>query len=261
MSQVKILDKIYWSDTLFSIRVEKPLGYSFIPGQYAKIKSLQLPEEENITSNHWKSYSIISSPTANYLEFLVTLVFQGEFTPTLYQLNIGDLIELDPRAFGILTSHRLLKNTYLFLIASGSGLGPFISMLNEQSIWEQFSNIILIHSVKYENQLAYYYDLSQYIAPNNKQFIYVPIATRGVSPHVHVNGISNDLQFSERISKIILNNGLNSIVNDNISKDNSSYMLCGNPEMVKEVRAILENKQYELAKVKTQGHIAIETYW
>lgn len=261
MSQVKILNKIYWSDTLFSIRVEKPSEYSFIPGQYAKIKLIPSLEEHEVTQTHWKSYSIVSSPTVNYLELLVTLVSQGEFTPALSKLNTGDLLELDPRSFGILTSNRLLTNTYLFLIASGSGLGPFVSMLNENSIWEQFPNIILIHSVKYENELAYYYDLSQYVAPDNKLFIYVPIATRGISPYVHINGLSSELRFTDRITSIISHDELDLVVNQHISKDNSSFMLCGNPEMVREIRSLLENKQYELAKVKVQGHIAIESYW
>lgn len=263
MSLVKILEFKYWSDTLFSICVEKPSDYVFIPGQYAKIKLIEIENNpmSHTQQSHWKSYSIISTPQDNYLEFLVTVVSHGVFTPALSKLKIGDSIELDSRSFGILTSHRLFINDYLFLIASGSGLGPFVSMLNEQSIWEQFPNIILIHSVKHENELAYYYDLSQYVAPENKQFIYIPIATRGISPYVHINGLSIELRFSERITSIILNNQLESIFNKPISKDNSSFMLCGNPEMVQDVRSILENKQYELAKVKTQGHIAIETYW
>src|SRR3954468_24725245 len=141
-----------WTPKLFSFRTTRYRGYRFIPGQFARLGiKRQTPEGEKIV---WRAYSIVSADYDEFLEFYSIVVPGGEFTSTLADLKVGDEILIDKTNYGMLTTDRFVEGRDLWLLSTGTGLAPSISILHDMNTWEQYDNIVLVHGVRHRDELA-----------------------------------------------------------------------------------------------------------
>ncbi|MFN8770375.1 MAG: ferredoxin--NADP reductase [Neisseriaceae bacterium] len=241
-----------WTDHLFSFRTTRNESYKFIPGQFARLGVLK---EDNTFV--WRPYSIVSADYDEELEFYSIIVPDGEFTQRLKNINIGDDIYIDKTNYGLLTTDRFENGKHLWLLSTGTGLAPFISILYEFSVWENYEKVILIHCARTQSELAYldlinsFFNHEYYGDLVKDKLIYVKLLTRE----------KEGADLYGRITDLIKNNQLQEFVNIDINKDDSRVMICGNPEMVDETRKMLTEMGLTISKRGKPGNIAVENYW
>jgi ferredoxin--NADP+ reductase len=265
-----------WTHHLFSFKLTRPKHYRFQAGQWARLGVLNKHQiNETMPNIVWRAYSIVSSTYDDCLEFYSIVVPAGEFTSNLALLKEGDDLYLDKQAFGFLTLSRFetprLPNTHdLWLLSTGTGLAPFLSMLNELPIWEHYQRIILVHGVRYHTDLSYgemiqayatQEHLIDYFKASPQQFIYQPCITRDtITDNQPVLSI-NTVPLLGRISTLIQTGILENTLHTPLNSCRSHVMLCGNPDMVSEVRNLLKSKGLTISRTNCLGNIAVENYW
>lgn len=244
----------HWVPTLFSFRLSRSAAYQFIPGQFARL-GLRKPDGEFV----WRAYSICSAPTVEYLEFFSVVVPDGEFTGRVAAYTTADVLLVEKKAQGFLTADRFYRSEGrkdLWMLATGTGLGPYLSVLQDAETWRRFENLIVVHSVRHANELAYAQMLQamQERAPFNDavaKLRYVPTVTR--------ESAAGALQ--GRIGALIEDGHLEKAAGVVLSLDFSRFMLCGNPQMVEQTRALLKERGFRNDRKLEGGHIAVENYW
>ena len=244
----------HWAPTLFSFRLSRSAAHQFIPGQFARL-GLRKPDGEFV----WRAYSICSAPSHAYLEFFSVVVPDGEFTGRVAGYTPGDVLLVEKKAQGFLTADRFYRGEGrkdLWMLATGTGLGPYLSVLQDAETWRRFENLIVVHSVRHANELAYAKMLQaiQERAPFNDavaKLRYVPTVTR--------EWAAGALQ--GRIGALIEDGQLEKAAGVVLSLDFSRFMLCGNPQMVEQTRALLKERGFRNDRKLEGGHIAVENYW
>lgn len=244
----KIKNLHYWNKNLFSISCTRNKNFNFKNGEFVLLGL-------NINKKFiFRAYSILSSNYEKYLEFLSIKVICGEFTNRLKLLNINDNIYISKKSTGTLVIENLIGGgDNLWLISTGTGSAPFLSIINNFKIYEIFKKVIFIHSVNYKNSLSYKYYINNIFIKNvnylfNYNLIYYPIITK-----------ENYINF-KRISNIIKSNQLFYDLNLNIfNKNYDRIMICGNIDMIKSFIYILKN-QYNFIEGSSNnfGHYLIE---
>ena len=242
------------------IRVKPDEGVvpEFAPGQYAE---LAIPDEEPQAEDAPKkkmvrrSYSIASAPKVkDALEFYVVLVEDGALTPKLWDLKVGDRLWLGPKIKGKFTIDPMPKGSDAIMVSTGTGLAPFLSMLEEFKEDAPWNRIVLIHGVRLAQDLGYKEDLEK-IAEANPNVIYIPMCTREpedsswAGPRGRVNKIFESSEAFEKASGIPLD------------PEKCHVFLCGNPAMIDTVQEQLEGQGFKPHKKKDPGNIHFERYW
>lgn len=241
-----------WTDHLFSFRTTRYEGFKFIPGQFAR---LGVNKEDG--SIVWRAYSIVSADYDEELEFYSIVVPDGEFTQRLKKLKIGDTIYVDKTNYGLLTTDRFENGKHLWLLSTGTGLAPFISIMFDFHIWEQYEKIILVHCARNKEELAYqdlinnFYTNEFYADFVYNKLIYVKILTRE----------NNGADLYGRITDLLKNKKLEEFVNIPINVEDSRLMICGNPQMVDDTRKILGERDLVISRRGKPGNMAVENYW
>lgn len=242
-----------WTDHLFSFRTERPAGFRFTPGQFARLGIKADASEAEPTI--WRAYSMVSGPYDEYLEYYSIVVPDGAFTSRLQHLKAGDTIFMEEQNHGFLTLERFALEGDLWMLASGTGLAPFMSMLADPLTWESFDRILLVHSVREEKELAYRKEIEEFgghpvFGDWAQKLRYQPVVTRETTRFPN-----------QRIPTLIQSNELESMLECPMSLERSKLMLCGNPEMVQDTRASLKQRGFVSARSSRPGQIATENYW
>jgi ferredoxin--NADP+ reductase len=180
----------------------------------------------------------------------------GQFTSRLSKLKEGDALYVERKSYGFLTTDRFQAGHDLWMLATGTGLAPFLSILHDFQTWETYDNLILVQSVRTQQELAYEdliqgFDKSEYYAEFAHKLRYVRIVTREPVPNA----------LGDRVTKLLTNGVLEENVGLKLDHDRSRIMLCGNPEMVEDSRKILVERGYRLSRRGDPGHLAVENYW
>lgn len=240
-----------WTDHLFSFKTTRPQQFRFTAGQFARI-GVEKKNGEVV----WRAYSMVSGPFDEYLEFYSIVVPGGEFTSELSRLQTGDTLLIERKNHGFLTLDRFSSSRDLWLLSTGTGIAPFLSMLADPLTWESFEKIILVHSVRYAKELAYQKEITglaqhEIFGEYAHKLIYVPVITREeLADTLHA-----------RLTTLIENGGLEAKVGISLDLDKSRIMLCGNPEMVTDLRKVLKNRGFKTSRQSAPGQIAVENYW
>jgi ferredoxin--NADP+ reductase len=240
-----------WTAHLFSFKTTRDRGYRFAPGQFAR---LGVKKGDEIV---WRAYSIVSAHYDEFLEFYSIVVPGGQFTSQLSSLQVGDDIFVERKSYGFLTTDRFECGKDLWMLSTGTGLAPFISILYDFHTWETYENIILVHSVRNKNELAYEevirsFKENEYFKEFSSRLVYVQSVTRESVPNA----------LNARITTLIENRELEKAVGIDIDADRSRIMICGNPEMVDETRQLLiKDRGLSLSRRGQPGHLAVENYW
>jgi ferredoxin/flavodoxin---NADP+ reductase len=240
----KITHRQNWAPGLMTVRLEKSLVFK--PGQFANL-GLDINGERVR-----RSYSIASASGAP-LEFFVTVVEQGVFTPPLFDLKVGDPILMEDRAVGLLTLDFMpdfVKD--LWLLSTGTGLAPFMSMLRSGVLLPRFENVIVVSGGRKNEHLAYEPEFAELIEQHGGHFKYVGMVTREEPTGGHIKG---------RITDAIDDGRLEALTGVKFDPARSHFMLCGNPDMISQAMDQLIARGMKRNKKKDPGHISIEKYW
>jgi len=216
----------------------------FRPGQFMNL-GLQLPG--GFVS---RSYSLSSAPGAP-IEVLLARVPGGALSPALFERQVGDTVSLDPKAQGFFTFDYVPPHRELWLLATGTGLGPFLAMLRSGAAFQQASRVILVHGTRSARELAHRAELAALGATRGDAFRYVPVLSREPEPEL----------LQGRLTHALASGALEERAQTPISAESSHLMLCGNPAMVDETIALLGARGLKRHRTRTPGHITTEKYW
>ena len=158
-----------WSDKTFSFVTTRPQNFHFENGEFV---TLGLKTEGKLIA---RAYSIVSDRDAAYLEFLSIHVPDGPLTSRLVNIQVGEGVWINDKTTGSLTLRHVLPGRTLYMLATGTGLAPFMALVRSPESYNLFERIVLIHSVRTVKELAYQDEL---VTRCSKQFIYVPTVTR-----------------------------------------------------------------------------------
>ena len=246
-----LLDVTPLTPSLFTFRTTRDPGFRFTAGQFARL-GVTKPDGTTV----WRAYSVVSSPFDEFLEFFSIVVPNGEFTSELSRLRQGDTLMVEKQAVGYLTLNRFTDGRDLWMLSTGTGVAPFLSILQDFEVWEKFERIILVYSVRESRELAYQQliaELTQreYLAEYAHKLTFLATVTREPHPGA-LNG---------RITTLIENGELEKAAGVELTPEHSRVMICGNPQMIEDTRAILKTRDMRLALTRKPGQIAVENYW
>lgn len=216
----------------------------FRPGQFMNL-GLYLPQ--GFVS---RSYSLASAP-GQPLEVLLARVGDGALTPALFELREGSGIVLDPKPQGFFTFDFVPPHQDLWLLATGTGLGPFLSMLRSGAAFERASRVVLGHGVRSAAELSHREELEAMQQTRGSSFVYLPVLSRERDPAL----------LSGRVTHVLSSGELEARAATTIDGARSHLMLCGNPAMIEEVTAQLLARGLRKHRQRTPGHITTEKYW
>lgn len=272
--RVKVIEVTRWAPTLLSFKVTRPDGFKFTAGQFVRLgihgKDLQYfaqnYETKLITSETqdkpidldgyvFRAYSVASSPYDEFIEFFSVVIPEGEFTSKVNHIQVGDSLLLNTMPFGYLTlaRYQLPLPNDLWLLATGTGLAPFLSILKTIEVWQQYQRIILVYSARTSQELAYQAEIDaikSIYGDNGAAFVFLPIVTRE----------ADYAGEKARIPNLILSGKLTELVGQKLDKERSHVMLCGNPQMVEDTKEALKSIGLTMNR-RGEGNIAVENYW
>jgi len=248
LNQETVTSVHHWNDTLFSFTTSRDPGFRFKNGHFIMIGL------EHEGRPLMRAYSIASANYEEELEFFSIKVQNGPLTSKLQHLKVGDQIYISSKPTGTLVLDHLLPGRNLYLLSTGTGLAPFMSIIKDPETYEQYDKVILTHGVRYVSELAYTQLITEEL-PNNEffgeqvrnQLIYYPTVTR--EPFRN-QGRLTDLMESGKLFEDI---GLPAF-----DLEQDRFMLCGSPSMLKDLCAILDARGFHEARHGDQGHYVIE---
>lgn len=272
--RVKVIEVTRWAPTLLSFKVTRPDGFKFTAGQFVRLgihgKDLQYFAQNHdtklMTSETqgqpidlegyvFRAYSVASSPYDEFIEFFSVVIPEGEFTSKVNHIQVGDSLLLNTTPFGYLTlaRYQLPLPNDLWLLATGTGLAPFLSILKTIDVWQQYQRIILVYSARTSQELAYQAEIGSIksiYGDNGAAFVFLPIVTRE----------ADYAGEKARIPNLILSGKLTQLVGQKLDKERSHVMLCGNPRMVEDTKEALKSIGLTMNR-RGEGNIAVENYW
>lgn len=248
MMRERVLSVHHWNDTLFSFTTTRDPGFRFKNGHFIMIGL------EHEGRPLMRAYSIASPNYEETLEFFSIKVPDGPLTSKLQKIQTGDEILMSKKPTGTLVLDHLLPGRNLYLLSTGTGLAPFMSIIRDPETYEQYDKVIVTHGVRQVSELAYENLITEEL-PNNEFFgdlvreklLYYPTVTR--EPYRN-RGRLTDLLETGELEK---NLGL-----PPINLENDRFMLCGSPSMLKDFCAILDARGFQEARHGDQGHYVIE---
>jgi len=238
----------HWNDTLFSFRTTRDPGFRFKNGHFTMIG---LPQERRPLL---RAYSIASANYEEEMEFFSIKVPDGALTSQLQKIQVGDEILVNSKPTGTLTIDNVLPGKRLWLLATGTGLAPFLSIIRDPETYEQFDQVIVTHGVRYVSELAYRDHILRELPENEyfgesvrKQLRYYPTVTR---ESFERQGRLTDLLRTGAASQEL---GLPAM-----SRDEDRFLICGSPSMLKDFCDILDDAGYSESRQGELGEYAIE---
>jgi ferredoxin--NADP+ reductase len=238
----RVKTRTNWSRNLFSLVVEAEVA-PFKAGQFTK---LALEGDDRRVA---RAYSYVNAPGQDPEFYLVTIP-EGQLTPRLAELSPGDELLVQRTAAGFLTLDEVPPGRDLWLIATGTGVGPFVSILAEGECWQRFERIVLVHGVRFADELGYRQQIERLTA-GRAGFCYVPFVSREPAEGA----------LGGRITHAIADGSLEARAGLVLTPEHSRVMLCGNPQMVRDTIAELRERGLEKHLRRKPGQILMENYW
>ncbi len=244
-----VLDVRHWTDSYFSFTTARDVGFRFDNGQFVMI-GLEVDGKPLM-----RAYSIASANWEEQLEFFSIKVPDGPLTSRLQHIKHGDTILLSRKPTGTLLISDLLPGKTLYLLSTGTGLAPFLSIIKDPETYERFEHVVLTHGVRDAQDLAYA-DYIQKELPKHeylgeqisRQLLYYPVVSR--APFMH-QGRVTDLMATGQMMRDL---GLSEL---NAKTDRA--MICGSPQMLADFRKILDARGFNAApRIGAPGHYVFE---
>ncbi|HBE68965.1 MAG TPA: ferredoxin--NADP(+) reductase [Planctomycetaceae bacterium] len=235
--------KTVWAEGLFTLHVDAPEVLPFTPGQFLQL-GLDIAGEEVK-----RPYSV-ASPHSEILDFYIVEVEDGKLTPSLNRLQPGDSLKITEKAAGSFTLDHSPPGNQLWLIATGTGLAPYIAMLRTEEPWDRYQQIVVVHGVRYQADLSYVDEMHRYARERTGRFCYVPIVSREDGPE----------SLRGRITHRLEDGSLEERAGVEFNSD-CCILMCGNPDMLTDLEAQLLERGIKKHRRKEPGQIVVERYW
>lgn len=240
----------HWNEHLFSFAVERPASFRFRSGEFVM---LGLPGE---TKPLMRAYSIASPAYAEEIEFLSIKVADGPLTSRLQAIRPDDQLYLGKKPTGTLVCDALLGGSRLFMLSTGTGLAPFLSLARDPEVYDRFGQVVIVHSVRRVSDLAYHDELTAQLAGDPLvgdqallQFHYVPTVTR---EPFHTTGRIDALMDSGHLF------GPPLVGTPAFDPETDRVMLCGSTDMIRQTAALLEGLGFDEGSNANPGRFVIE---
>lgn len=243
-----VLTVHHWTDRLFSFTTTRNAALRFSNGHFTMI-GLRVNNKPLL-----RAYSIVSPNYEEQLEFLSIKVQDGPLTSRLQHIQPGDKVIVGHKPTGTLLIDYLLPGKRLYMLATGTGLAPFMSVIRDPETYDKFEEVILIHGVREVKELAYHDYITQELPSHEflgdmvaSQLKYYPTVTREAYEH---QGRITDLIESGKIFSDLGVPALDPAVD--------RVMLCGSPAMLKDLKTMLESRQFKEGNTSTPGDFVVE---
>src|SRR5471032_101933 len=237
-----------WTERLLSLRVYIPLDAAALPfeaGQFARL-ALGIGAERIA-----RPYSFVNPPGTVPFEFYYAIVPEGPLSPRLANLVEGDRVYVAPNPAGFLVLSEVPEAANLWLLSTGTGVGPFLSILRTETPWKRFRRVVLVHAARHSRELVYDEVIGSIAQVHPEQFAHVRVTSREAA--------TNALQ--GRIPALIADGSLEAHAGCGLSAADAQVMLCGNPDIVKDAIAELVPRGLKKHRRRNPGHITVENYW
>ena len=244
----KVLTVHHWTDQLFSFTTTRDTGFRFVNGQFVMIG---LPVNGKPLL---RAYSIASANHEEALEFFSIKVPEGPLTSRLQHLKPGDELIVGRKPTGTLLLQNLLPGGTLWLLATGTGLAPFLSLIKDPETYERFSKVVIVHGCRTQAELAYRqlfeHELHEheYLGElTRNQLLYYPTVTR------------EKFRNEGRITELMASGKLYSDLKlPAATLENDRFMICGSPAMLKDLKVQLEEHGFQEGNMQHAGHFVVE---
>jgi ferredoxin--NADP+ reductase len=245
----RVLSVHHWTDRLFSFTTTRDQALRFSNGHFTMI-GLRGDNGKPLL----RAYSIASANYEEHLEFLSIKVPDGPLTSKLQHIQVGDPIVVGRKPTGTLLIDYLLPGKRLYLIGTGTGLAPFLSIIRDPDTYERFEEVILLHGVRQVNELAYHDYITQELPQSeflgemvSNQFLYYPTVTR--EPFKNQGRLTDAIESG----KLFTDLGLPAF-----DAGRDRVMICGSPQMLKDLKRMLEARHFKEGNTTTPGDFVIE---
>ena len=239
----RVVENRHWTQSLYSLRVTGP-ALDFRAGQFVRI-ALDVAGERIA-----RPFSFVNPPGDPLLEFYGVVVPEGPLSPSLALLRPGDALYYADNPSGFLVLAEVPHAEALWLIATGTGIAPFLSILRTEAPWQTYRRVILVHAARHANELVYREVIDAARRQRGEQFRYVTFVSREEPPG----------SLAGRIPAAIRDGRLEAAA-EAFAAERSQFMLCGNPDMVKDVTAALIERGLRKHRRRAPGQITVETFW
>jgi ferredoxin--NADP+ reductase len=240
----RVLENRHWTPHLFSLRIEAP-ELAFEAGQFVRI-ALDVDGERVA-----RPFSFVNPPQDPVQEYYGIVVPEGLLSPRLERLGPGDTLYVATNPSGFLVLSEVPDADVLWLIATGTGLAPFLSILRVQAPWQRFSRVVLVHAVRHADELVYRDLVDAVIAQRPGRLTYVSFVSRATHPGA----------LEGRVPAAIGDGRLEAAAGALLAPGRSQVMLCGNPDMVRDAIGALAARGMRKHRRRSPGHITTEAFW
>jgi ferredoxin--NADP+ reductase len=240
----RVVENRRWNQQLYSLKIDAPVE-GFTAGQFTRL-GLDI-EGERVA----RPYSFVNAPHELYVEIYSITVPGGPLSNRLFELNKGDRIWMAAKGGGFFTLSQVPQADYIWMLSTGTALGPFLSMLKTDEPWGRFKKVVLVHAVRTAEELTYQDTIRDLLSSHEKQLSFIPFVSRE----------DTNFAIKGRIPQAIEDGRLEDRAGIELTVDNSQVMLCGNPDMVEDTSNVLMARGLKKNKRKEKGHITTENYW
>jgi ferredoxin/flavodoxin---NADP+ reductase len=244
----EVIGRRQWTDRLYSLRVAAP-GVNFIAGQFARVALPALAGSREAMVG--RPYSFVNAPDEFPHEFYFNVLPDGPLSPRLAALGAGQSVWLQDRPNGFFTIAEIPASRSLWCLATGTGLGPFLSILRTEEAWQRFDRIVLVHAVRQARDLSYADVIAGIVVARSPRFVFVPVVSRERHPGA----------LSGRIPSAIADGTLEARAGIELAAETAHAMLCGNPDMLRDTQAALQARMMRRHRRREPGHFTLEAYW
>jgi ferredoxin--NADP+ reductase len=236
----RVVENRHWTDALFSLRVEG-VSLGFQAGQFVRIAL-----EEDLA----RPFSFVNPPSDPVLEFYGIVVPEGPLSPRLARLRAGERLLVASNPAGFLVLSEVPDADTLWLVSTGTGIAPFLSILRTEAPWKRFRSIVLVHAVRHARELVYTDLIGKVHRENPGLFHYVTFVSRESAPGA----------LQGRIPAAMRDGRLEAAAGARLN-ERAHVMLCGNPDMLRDAQAALAERGLRKHRRRTPGHITVEGFW
>ena len=243
----KVTSIHHWTDKTFSFKTTRNISFRFKNGEFAMI-GLEIDGKPLL-----RAYSVVSPNHENHLEFLSIKVPNGPLTSKLQHIKVNDEIIVNSKPTGTLVCDYLLPGRNLYLFSTGTGLAPFMSIIRDPETYEKFQRIILTHTVRTPEELAY----KDFLDNLNNDEVYSEI-TNG--KFIYFNSVTREnWERKGRITDWIKENKLWGYIGvEQFNPEQDRVMICGSESMTFDLKKIFEDLGSKEGSTKVQGGFVIE---
>ena len=239
-----VVENHHWTDQLYSLRVEAS-EVEFAAGQFGRL-ALDIDGVRVA-----RPYSFVNPPGSACLEFYSIIVPGGPLSSRLESTASGDSVWVSARGVGFFVLDEVPESEHLWLLATGTGIGPYLSMLGTPDPWDSHRKIALVHGVRDARELTYQDTIQGYRDQHPDQFVYVSCVSR----EAHSASLAGRIPAAIEEGRLAERTGMD------FSPSSAQVMLCGNPQMVQDTTTLLKTMGLTRNRRSAPGQITTESYW